>query len=436
MLTQIMKTIWNQRKRNVRIALELLLIFCFVWYMVDYFFVLAYNKSLPSHRDNRNTYLLQMATYSPLHPSYSEHEASPQAGLANFRRTVDRLREHPDIESIAIAIDYSGFPETGSKSDTEYRAAGDTTRIARAQFIRFVPGEDYFRVFRHTADNGRKAISVAAYNWDDPSAVLVNRMLEEALFPGQSAVGKVIERTYVQPGSSRNQYRVIGVIDDTKRNPYLRPNATLFRTERLSEENFAGAPIAFRTKGNQPPAQFIPTFKKEMSSKLQAGNYYLQNVSAFTDMATEFDYRMGITNAIRLRTVLMVFFLVNIFLCVLGAFRHRVTARRGEIGIRRALGSDARGAGRLFILEGLLLLTMIVPVAMLIEYQFVFAGVIDTMGASELSYGDYLPDHTSLRFLITNALTWLIMAAMVFVGIWRPARSATQLKPVEALRDE
>jgi hypothetical protein len=436
MLNHIIKIIWNQRKKNGWIAFELLLIFCLVWYMADYFFVLGYNKSLPSHRDNRNTYMLQMSTYSQLHPRFSEQEAEPAAALANFRRIIDRLREHPDVESIALAPGYDSFPETGSRSDTEYRSADDTTKVADAQFIRFIPEEDYFNVFRHTADNGRKAISAAAYDWNDPSAVLVNRMLEERLFPGRSAVGKIIEKTWVRPDALRDQYRIIGVIDDTKRNPYIRPNAVIFRTERLNEENFAGATIAFRSKSNQPPAQFIPLFKKEMTGKLQAGNYYLQNVSAFTDMAVNLDYRTGLTNGIRLRTVLMVFFLSNIFLCVLGTFWYRVNVRREEIGIRRALGSDARGAGRLFIAEGLLLLTIIVPVAMFIEYQFILAGVIDTMGASNLSYGKYLPDHTPLRFLITNAFTWLIMGSMVFIGAWYPARSATLLKPVDALRDE
>jgi hypothetical protein len=436
MLNQIIKTIWNQRERNIRIALELLLIFCLVWYMVDYFFVLEYNKSLISHRDNRNTYMLQMATYSQQHPRFSEQEAGSTAGLANLRRIINRLREHPDVESIALAPSYASFPETGSKSDTEYRCADDTTKVAQAQFVRFIPEADYFNVFRHTVDNGRKAISVADYDWNDPSAILINRMLEEKLFPGQSAMGKIIEKTWLPPDAPRDQYRIIGVIDDTKRNPYLRPNAMIFRTERLSEENFAEVIIAFRSKDNKLPAQFIPPFKKEMSNKLQAGNYYLQNISAFTDMAANLDYRTGTTNAIRLRTFLMIFFLVNIFFCMLGTFRYRVNARREEIGIRRALGSDAKGVGNLFIFEGLLLLTIIVPIAMFIESQFVLAGVIETMGVSYLSYGDYLPDHTFLRFLITNALTWLIMAVMVLVSIWYPARSATHLKPVDALKDE
>lgn len=435
MIQIIWKQLLNQRKKNIWIALELLLIFCLVWYMVDFFFVLGYNLSLTSHRDNKNTYMLQMATFSPNHPDYSETEAEPTAGLANFHRIINRLKEHPDIETVAIAPGYDSFPETGSNSETEYRELNDTTNVASAQFIRFMPEEDYLKVFHHTTDNGKKAVSVADYDWNDPSHVLVNRMMAEKLFPGQSAVGKTIERTYSAPDAPRGQYKIMGVVDDVKRLPFLRPNAMIFRTERLSEDNFAWAVIAFRTKDNKPSTQFASAFKKEMSSKLRIGNYYLQNVSAFTDMASDLSYRSGTTNTIRLRTALMVFFLASIFLCVLGTFWYRVNVRREEIGIRRALGSDVNSISWLFVVEGLLLLTLAVPVAMLIEGQFIFAGVIETLGAHYLSYGNYLPDHTILRFLITNAFAWLLMAAVMILAIWYPAHSASRIPPVEALRN-
>jgi ABC-type lipoprotein release transport system permease subunit len=68
--------------------------------------------------------------------------------------------------------------------------------------------------------------------------------------------------------------------------------------------------------------------------------------------------------------------------------------------------------------------------------QFVYADLIETLGRDIKSYGDYLPDHAVLRFLITNLTTWLLMAGMVTLAIWYPTRSASRIKPVDALRDE
>lgn len=436
MIQNIWKQLWNRRKKNRWIALELLLIFCLIWYMVDFFFVLSYNISQTSHRDINNCYMLQMATLSENHPEYNEQEAEPNAGLANFRRIINRIKEHPDIESVTIVPDYSCLPETGSMNRTEYRTAEDTTKKAEAQFIRFLPEEDYLSVFRHTTDNGKKPISVADFTWSDPSHILISRMLEKKLFPGESAIGKTIERTYSTPEFPREQYRIIGIIDDFKQIKYGRPNASIFYAEQINESNYHSMIISFRIKEGYKPAQFIRTFKKEMSSQLRIGNYYLQNLSAFTDIANDLDYRTGTTNMIRLRIGMMLFLLISISLCILGTFWHRVNVRREEIGIRRAMGSKISDIGKLFILEGLLLLTLITPIAMITEAQFVFAGIIETVGVSEISYGNYLPDHTIIRFLITNTITWLFMAVIVILAIYYPAHSASRINPVDALRDE
>jgi len=404
--------------------------------MADYFFILGYNKTITSHRDTNNTYMLQMAILPDKHPDFSLQEAQPSAAIQNFRRIINRLKERPEIESITIVPDYSSFSETGSFSSTDYRNTEDTTKIAEAQFVRFITGEDYLKVFRHTTNNGQKLASVNDYNWNDPANVLITRMLEKQLFAGQSAIGKTIERTYKDPAAPRDQYRVIGILDDVKRFDYLRPYGMVFRTEQLDESNFYYCVIGFRTKGNIPASKYIPDFKKEMSSTLKIGNYYLAGLTSFTQLIEETDYRTGITNDIRLRSSLMIFFLINITLCVLGVFWYRVNIRREEIGIRRAMGSDAAGIRKLFIIEGLILLTIVVPLAMIIETQFIANGLIDTLGRDPKSYGNYLPDHTIVRFLITNLITWMLLAVMMIFAIWYPARTASRITPVEALRDE
>lgn len=424
----------NRWKKNGWIALELLLVFCLVWYMTDYFFVLAYNRSLPSSRDTENTYLLSIGTYSKKNQAYSPEAAGPEEALANFRRIINRLKEHPDIESVAVATSDYSFPGTGSFSGSTYRSTADTARLASLQFANIYTGEDYLRAFRHTTDNGRRQASVADYDWGDPSNVLITRMAAERLFPGTSAIGKTIESNYKHPDHPRKQFRVAGVLDDVKRYNYLRPYGMMFIPERLTEENFRDMRIGFRLKRDIPSAQFANTFRKEMSSPLQTGNFYLKDIRYIPRV--EADTNRDVTTNVRTRAALMAFFFLSIFLCVLGTFWYRVNTRREEIGIRRAMGSGKGGIRNLFIMEGLMLLAIVALPAMLIEVQFVYAGLIDTMGRDERSYGDYLPDHTVARFLLTNAITFLLMAAIVIPAILHPAHSASRLEPVEALRDE
>ena len=433
MLRIIFKQLLNRWKKNIWLALELLLVFCLVWYMVDYFFVLAYNKNLSSYRDTHNTYMLDIGTFSEKNPGYDTDAAEPAVALANFRRIIDRLKEYPEIESVAIA-QHSSFPELGSFSGSEYRNPEDTTRIASVQHCTFAPEGDYLKVFRHTADRGRKQVFLTDYDWGEPSHVLITRMMAEVLFSGEPATGKIIESTYKHPDHPRKQLRVAGVIDDVKRFDYLRPYSVIFIPERLTESNYLSMMIGFRIKGNIPAADFIPAFKKEMGGPLQVGNFYLRDIRYFPKIEQETNAYM--TNEIRVRTAIMSFFSLCVFLCVLGTFWYRVNMRREEVGIRRAMGADTYAIRKLFLLEGLLLLSLIVLPAMLIEMQFVYAGLIDTLGQGSRSYGDYLPDHTAVRFLITNGITWLLMSAIITLAIWYPAHSASRVKPVDALRDE
>jgi putative ABC transport system permease protein len=112
-----------------------------------------------------------------------------------------------------------------------------------------------------------------------------------------------------------------------------------------------------------------------------------------------------------------------------------VNIRREEIGLRMALGSSRKGIKGLLIVEGLLLLTLITLPALLIEWQFVHAGLIETYGKG-YSQVTYLPDRIFLRFLITNGLTWLLMAIVIVISIWLPARRASLLAPADALHYE
>lgn len=433
MLKHIWKQIRNRWKKNIWIMLELLLIFCLVWYMVDYFFVLGYNKSIQSHRSLENTYMVDLGRLSGDHPDFSQEESEPSANYANLRRIINRIKEHPEVESIALGSGPYSFPVLGALWPMECRSMDDTTKVAEIQYTPFVPEEDYFKVFRHTRDDGKVPVSVADYDWSDPTVILITRMLQERLFPNESAIGKRIEIISVDPGQPRPQYRIIGVLDDLKNSYYSRPYAVAFMSAPFNENS---AFIAFRTKTDIPSLQFSTLFKKEMSSQLRIGNFYFKGLTSLAWVEKDSEYKVGITNEIRTYTALMLFLLVSIILCVLGTFWFRANVRREEIGIRRAMGANKMNIHYLFIIEGLILLSIIFIPAMLIEMQFIHAGLVGTMGKDIRAYGDYLPDHQVLRFLITNVITWIILTGMIILAIWYPARSASRIKPVEALRDE
>jgi ABC-type antimicrobial peptide transport system permease subunit len=430
MLDQIIKTSWNRRRSNAWITLELLLVFCLLWYLVDYLFVLTCNYALPSYRDTNHTWQVNVARFPEGHPDFTPEANAPAAIEADYTRLLSHIRSYPGVEAIAVSSSYS-IPGTGSYIGGTYCNKADTSLVLGIQIFDIYPGEDYFKVFGYTAGNGKTPVSVTDFDWGDPQSVVLSRQAAEALFPDGNAVGKRLGSTYDKDFN----LVVAGVVDDIKRLDAFRPAQVLYGRYTLDAEGIQDAVISVRSSASLPDARFLESFSEEMDNALRIGNFYLLSIASYNDKMAFLDIDLGYSNERRIRISLMLFFIINLLLCVTGTFWYRINVRKEEIGLRIAIGSSRRRIMELFMVEGLWLLSIVTLPAMLIEYQFVHAGLIETFGVENTTL-TFLPDHTLLRFLITNGITWLILAGTILSAIWMPARRASHMHPADALHYE
>lgn len=93
MLKHIFKQLWNRKRANIWIGVELLLVFCLLWYIVDYFFVLEYNKSLHSCRDMDHTWQVEVALFPPEHSEPAGRERFDSIG----RQLLPFVGPHPRL---------------------------------------------------------------------------------------------------------------------------------------------------------------------------------------------------------------------------------------------------------------------------------------------------------------------------------------------------
>lgn len=93
----------NRWRSNVWVCVELLLAFCLAWYMVDYFFVEIYNRSLPSGRDYADVWQVEMGLLPETSPDYRATESDSIAMLGNYERIKDRLRDYPGVQAMGAA---------------------------------------------------------------------------------------------------------------------------------------------------------------------------------------------------------------------------------------------------------------------------------------------------------------------------------------------
>jgi hypothetical protein len=430
MLKSIFTQILNRKRSNSWVVVELLLVFILVWYITDYFFVLSYNYNIPNYRDTRHTWQVNLAEYPDMHPLYHSEENTGKVLEANFARILQTIRNSPDVEAVSIS-DRSSEPGSGMFYGVSLCSLNDTSRYENGQAIWLDPQSDFFRVFGYTTDKGKTPVSTSDFDWGNPNGIVIGYSVAKRLFPDGLAIGKELTNWH-----KTKNYVVLGIVDDTKRFDYERPQNTFYMAFRSDSSNLRNAKISIRSKASIPDAFFKETFKEEMENRLQIGNFYLKSIVSYGKIATDTKNRFGMTNEIRQRTYLMIFFLLNILLCVMGTFWYRIYTRREETGIRKAMGSTNRNIRNILLSEGLCLLTMAMLPAMIIEFQFVHADLIETLGQTDANKGDYLPDRTFLRFLITNGITWVVMMVVIVAAIWLPARKAAAMPPAEALHYE
>jgi ABC-type antimicrobial peptide transport system permease subunit len=372
------------------------------------------------------------------HPAYQADEDEPEALLANFNRILRTIGNYPGVETVAVAAKMSS-PDGISYQGMHFYPLTDTTNIIGCQIIYISPAEDFFHVFGYTQEEGSNPVSVQDFNWDVSNAVVISHSIEQVFFPDGNAIGQTLRGGYPGGGDTQ-EYRVVGVVDNTKRFNYERPQNTVYLPMRITATNLWQSVISIRSKASISDAVFQEAFAKEMESALRTGNFFLESVVSYKLIKADTDRTFGVTNQLRTRLYLMIFFLLNILLCVMGTFWYRVNLRRGEIGLRKAMGSSGRNIRKLFFIEGFCLLAVAALAAMVVELQFVKAGIIDEWNRhgnfSNNSQIIYFVDRTVIRFLITNALTTGILAVVILSAIWLPARRAGSVPPVDALRDE
>ncbi|RHJ92432.1 ABC transporter permease [Parabacteroides bouchesdurhonensis] len=432
MLKIICKQLLNRWRSNVWISMELLLVFCLVWYMTDYFFVLQYNRSIPSCRDVSHTWLVDVAQIPELSPAYRPAESDSATLLANFDRVLDRIRNCEGVEELAV-MNRGDLPGAGSYYGWMLKSSPDSVSpSAGGQRICFDPRTDYFHVFRITTPDG-KPVSVSDFDFSDPKAIVLSQSAQNSLFPGEhTAIGKGLYNGM----DAEQSFVVKGVVGDVKRFDYQRPQKNFYVAERTDYSNIYRKSIVIRSSSSVSDARFRQLFSEKMKKELRIGNFYFKRIRSLESLEKETEVLFGVTNNYRVRVALMLFFLLNIMLCVVGTFWYRIRQRREEIGLRMALGSTHASVRRLLYVEGLCLLAVVVVPAMLIEGQFVYLGMIDTLGKSSQDSQVYLPDRLLLRFILTNAITFVLLVAAILVAIWLPADKASRMAPAEALHDE
>ena len=130
MLQTILHQLWNQRRQNVWIFLELLVVSFFLWTVIDPIYVLTANHAIDRGYDPEGLYVVNIGMYDETNGHFDPDMASDSMNLVAYTRLARIVREQPEVDSWAIAGNRS-FPNSSSWSGTQVFA--DTASLHREE---------------------------------------------------------------------------------------------------------------------------------------------------------------------------------------------------------------------------------------------------------------------------------------------------------------
>ena len=408
--------LYNERRSNVWLLIELLLVSVVLWFTVDTLFVTLTTYTAPKGFDLTNTYKLDLEYINEKSADYIPNR-TPEALQADVKELVNRLRRHPQVEAVSLSSHASPY----SWSENGSSAQLDTLKSIEGLWKQVSP--DFFRVFRYRGVNGETPEQLA--DLFKKGTMMASRNLFQ---PKHDVDLKdFVNRSFILFSDTTKYYPLVAALETVRRNDFEQACNSRTVVSYLSEnEPFSAltSELCIRVRDGVP-STFAEDFMKELSANYQVGSILITKLTPFE--AIRQNYLVDEMKELQSYLVGAGFLLLNIFLGLLGTFWFRTQQRRSEIALMMALGASKRAMFTRLMSEGMLLLAVVTPLAMVIDFNIAYA---------ELTPSWYLTSYSVGRFFICTFSTFALIALMIFLGIWFPARKAMRIQLAETLHED
>ncbi len=327
-----------------------------------------------------------------------------------FRQIIERAQSLPGVEAAASAR----LLPLGDSSSSNGPVLKEGETLPRGSggrnIMTNVVSSGYFRAMQIPFVEGR--------DFDDRDqiktqrVVIINQKMAETLWPGESAVGK---RIFVGI-DSRDALEVVGVVKTGMyRNLAEDPKPYFYYP--MMQRRPASMMLVMRTNGD--PHAIAGAIRKEAQDLDR-----VVPVSSMKTMTEHLTYALWAPNMAA--SLSLAFGIVAVLLSAIGLYSvmaYVVSQRTREVGIRMALGANRADVMRMITMQGMRLAVIGVVAGLLLS--LVLAWVLSALLIGMSGY-----DVTT--FVIVSTL--LVLVALI--ACYLPARRATKIDPLVALRYE
>jgi predicted permease len=343
----------------------------------------------------------------------SSKYTEPRRQAAFFKEVINRIEALPGVEAVGGA---SSMPLTGTNDAGYFRIEGIPERRAgdpliEAEQPKITPG--YIRAMEIPVLMGR------SFNWADnensPQVAVVSEALVQLYWPNEDPIGKRLSINNDSDGKPVWR-QIVGVVKDVKHDGLAKqPRPVIFSP--LLQYPVPYTILAIRT--HTDPSSLSPAIRRAVTAvDSEQPIFRINTMERFiSDSVSDSRFQT------QLLTVFAAVALALAAVGIYGVVGYSVNQRTHEIGIRLALGARQRDVLKMVVKQGMELATTGVVIGLAGAFAL-------TRLMKDFLFGVNASDP------LTFGVIALILTLIALLACYFPARRATKVDPLVALRYE
>ena len=399
MIKHLLKLIWNRKKNNFLLLIEIFLSFLVLFGLLS-FSIYQYSKLTSETGFEYKDILTANINWK------KENDESVKEKLKQIKSS---LKNFPEVEEVSLAAIFT------QPYSTAQWTIGIKNKKGFTSFVNVHPSDD----------NLAKSISLnliegrwfnESDNAESDEVVVINNKFKKEYFGDENAAGKIMIN---HESNSNKKYKVIGVVDHFKYGG------------EFSEEN--GAMLQRFTLENK--FRFLSDYsvliiKLKPGSDLSFEEKIVNHITTLTngwevnaeliEEKREAQIKSNLMQVL-IPSSLGFFLILNVAFGLMGVLWYSINRRKSEIGLRIALGATGKKISKQIIIEALILGSFAIVIGIVFAIQ---VPILKVFNAEFIIY------------LISIATASIFLYCLVTVCSFYPGLLASKIQPVDALHNE
>ena len=408
MIKHLCKLVWNRRRINFLITLEIFISFLVVFGVIVFAVYYVDNYRHPLGFKYENVWAVQVGI------ERKSDNSDKQQLLDTSKEVLASLRDFNEIEHVAI---------TGNAPYA--RGNWHSTNDLNGHSVKYWGNrmtDDADQVFGLNVVRGRWFSKED--DGGDYKPVVLNQKTARDIFGDEDPIGKNLidcfpEKDRLQKdGAKRKEERIIGVIDDFRKNGEFAEiyGYLIYRNDLKSSDGEPPRYIVLKVRPGTT-AQFEEKLVKRMQSIAKDWSFEVKTIEQMR-AENHTSYYVPIAAF----GLIAGFLMLMVALGLTGVLWQSVTQRTKEIGLRRAKGATARRIYKQILGELLVITTFGLLLGVLVVIQFPLL--------------DFLGFATRQVYLYSLLISLVVIYGLTLICGLYPSRLATRVQPAEALHYE